>query len=387
MKQVAFCKVGKSVKFNSAYSPIGGDNEAPAMLTLLANNNPDIVFHMVGRSDMYKLTDTAMNHIFPHKNVVDAWAGRRGKADANHIIDYWKNLGFDPDLVVMMIGQAGSVTIPDRIYKVKDTDGIPATVIDMTKNYVTPIFQWWNDNPQLKVIEIINDPRYCLKMSRDIINNPTVSLSQYNYSYEKNSIISYEDQARVVHSIPVRYASMERIFQYNNPVPPIEIKNRKVPFMVVLNEGRPSRYPILDEWVLNGNKEIEIWGKWEETTVGNDPRFRGTMKIDDLHDHLTQARSTFIIPIKKGWATSKYLEMIHNGVIPFMHPSYDEQDNCGLPKWLRVKTPAQLAKMVEMVKKDHMYLPMINTLQKQYCTEEFFDGSYINNEIFSSIVL
>ena len=386
MKHVAFCKVGKSVKFNSAYSPIGGDNEAPAMLALLANNNPEIVFHMVGRSDLYKMSETAMNICFPHKNVRDAFEGHRGKADPSQIINYWKKLGFDPDLVVMMVGQAGSVTIPDRIQKVK-SDGIPATVIDMTKNYVTPIFQWWNDNPQLKVIEIINDPRYCLKMSRDIINNPAVSLSQYNYIYEKNSIKSYEDQTRTVHKIPVRYASMERIFQYNNPVPPIDIENRKVPFMVVLNEGRPSRYPILNEWVLGSNNGIEVWGKWDETIIGDDPRFKGTMKIDDLHEHLTQARSTFIVPIKKGWATSKYLEMIHNGVIPFMHPSYDEQNNCKLPNWLRVKSPAQLVKWIKSIEDDRLYLAMIKTLQKQYCTKEFFDGSYINNEIFSSIVL
>jgi len=52
MKHIGFGKLGKSVKFQrNKYSPIGGDNEASCTLRALANLNPDITFHIIGRTD------------------------------------------------------------------------------------------------------------------------------------------------------------------------------------------------------------------------------------------------------------------------------------------------------------------------------------------------
>ncbi len=255
----------------------------------------------------------------------------------------------------------------------------------MTKNYTTPIIKWWNENPELHVIEIINDPRYVLDQSRDIIHNPTKSLSQYTYSYKKNTIISYEDQTRIEHIISPVYAEMEKIFLYDRQLPTINAETRTVPFMIVLNEGSPSRYKMLKEWILDYMDDVEIYGKWEHPDTLDDPRFKGSLPLDDIHDKLKHVRATFIIPIAEGWATSKYIEMIHAGVIPLLHPTYDSQRNTGLSNNLRPLLPKDLPKIMEYLSDDNIYTKVITDLRKEFCGTDYFDGSALNRIIMKNI--
>lgn len=383
MRNIAFAKIGKSIKLKSAYSPIGGDNEAPQLLRLLANNNPHLTFHIVGRSDFDRLTTNEKLKLFPYNNVVDAFKGHRGPANEDHVIDYWNKFGCKPDACIFMMGQIGTVTIPNRIEQVKNRS-LTAAVIEMTKNYSTPITKWWNENLDVTVVEIINDPRYDSSQARDMMHNPTISLSQYNYNYEKNSIKSYEDQDRIIRNIPVTYCEMERIFQYDREVPPIDIQNRTIDFMIVLNEGTPSRYNLLKEWVLDYNADVEIYGKWSDDIM-KDERFKGSLSLDILQEKLRKVKSTFIIPIANGWATSKYIEMIHAGVVPILHPSYDTQNNTNLPNELRPKNPKQAIRLIEALQDDDIYNGIIKKLRNQYCTKEYYDGSRLNKEIMTAI--
>lgn len=380
--RIAFAKIGKSLKFVSKYSPIGGDNEGPQLLRLLANNNPNMTFIIVGRSDFYKVSSAERAKLFPYDNVIDAWENARGAADQNHLVNYFKQHG-QPDAFVAMPGQIGTVTIQGMIEQVKDRSLI-ASVIDMTKNYTSPITFWWNQNPQIKVIEIINDPRYDLAQSRDIINDPDVSLSQYTYSYKKDTIISYKDQTRVPRMINPKYAGMERIFLYDRPEPVVSVKDRNTNFMVVLNQGNPSRYPFLKEWVLDQIDDVEVYGQWDDVYM-KDSRFKGSMQLEDLQKKLQNVRATFIIPIAKGWCTSKYVEMIYAGVIPFFHPTYDEQLNLGPLEFLRVKSPEQLMKRLELIADDKIYTDIITHLQSQFCAHIYLQGKEINQHIMTAI--
>ena len=92
MKNIGFCKIGKSVKFKTnKYSPVGGDNEASCTLRAIANNNPDITFYIVGRSDYATLTDGEKVDLFPYGNVIDVWEGvglNMSEEYFRHVIDY-----------------------------------------------------------------------------------------------------------------------------------------------------------------------------------------------------------------------------------------------------------------------------------------------------------
>ena len=271
MKHIGFAKIGKSVKFKrTRFSPIGGDNEPSTVLISLANNNPDKTFYIIGRSDFSSLNESEVLELFPYDNVVDIWKGIKNEDDDRfyrHIIDYFNQKGFQLDNTIMMVGQVGTVTIPGKITQVKHlkegiTDGKPASVIDMTKNYTSPIAIWLNE-VQPPYVEIVNAPRYVMNQSRDIFHLPTVSLGQYDYEYEVSCIRNYEDQNRYERKVSSTYAGMETCFCVNYEHSEQFNLNRKVPFMVILNEAKPSRYNLLKEWVLDDHDDVEIYGKWD----------------------------------------------------------------------------------------------------------------------------
>lgn len=392
MHNFAFAKIGKSIKFlRDNYSAIGGDNEPSCVLRALANHNPDKKFYIIGRSDFSKLSENQCIELFPYDNVIDIWKGYRTPKSSevgydyyNYPIQYFEENQIHIDYGIMMIGQIGTVTIPDRTEQVRDRSLI-ASVIDMTKWYTTPMIQWMNET-NVPILEVLNDPRYTLAASRDIIRCPTKSIGQYDYSYTKKHFTSFEDQTVIESKVPVTYAGVETSFcvEYDglNDI----TTDRDIPFLVVLNEGKPSRYNFLDEWVLRHQRNVSIYGKWDHEKTVNDPRFLGTIHIDTLQKKLKKVRSTFIIPIAKGWVTSKYIEMIHAGVVPFFHPSYDEQRHLTVPEFFRPKTPEQLMERVQLLADDDdKYRQSIDWLTKKFLTEDKYSGEYLNRQIMTSI--
>ena len=385
MKHIAFAKLGKSIKFVSAFSPTGGDNEAPSMLRILANNNPDTTFHIIGRSDFSCLGEEQRIALFPYDNVKDAFDDHTGPADQNRVINYFDELGVRPDSFVMMVGQVGNVSIPNRIWGQRDPSKT-VSIINMTKNYTTPMTKWLNENTDMNVIEICNDPRYTLKQNKDCFVDPRISLSQYTYEYERGACRDYVDQTRVTNKVPAKYSEVEKIFLYDRKFEAATAKGRDTNFMIVLNEGAPSRYDILKEWILDSVDDVDIYGKWDHKETQGDSRFKGPIPINNLQRKLKNVRASFIIPILKGWATSKYIEMIHAGVVPFFHPTYDEQDNLHAPEWLRPKNPDELARATEALQDDRIYIKAIRELQSLYCKPEYYDGSRLNTIVMENII-
>ena len=248
MSNIAFAKIGKSIKFNSKYSPTGGCNESPNLLISLAKTNPNNMYYLIGRSDFKKLTDDDKSLLFPNNNVIDVYENAPKLTDRKdynsplfqHINNYFKEKNVKIDYSIMMLGQVGTVTIPGRIKQIKNPE-LTASVIDMTLNYTTPIVTWLNDNLDIPLIEIINDPRYTLAQSRDIFHLPDVSLSQYNDSYLKKYILSYDNQIPLQQTnISISYSEMEKLFLLNREFPNNYNKTRNTKFTIILNEGSPS---------------------------------------------------------------------------------------------------------------------------------------------------
>lgn len=389
MNNIGFCKIGKSVKFRTnKYSPIGGDNEASCVLRSVANNNPDKKFYIVGRSDFATLTESERLDLFPYDNVIDIWENVSISHDDKyyrHIIDYFNSKNIQLDFTILMVGQVGTVTIPNKIMKVNNDDGIPASVIDMTKGYTTPIATWLNESKP-KYVEIVNDPRYVMNQSRDLFHLPTISLGQYDYEYEANIIESYENQTRSPKKVKSVYAGMETSFCYDYEYTKDINTDRNIPFMMVLNEGKPSRYNMLKEWILDHNDNVEVYGKWDHESTEKDDRFKGSLHISEIQQKLKDVKFTFIIPIAKGWVTSKYIEMIHAGVIPFLHPTYDEQKHLPIPEFLRPKTPKELSERIERLNNNQEeYETVLKGLRKAVLKPEYYNGTFINDTIMSAV--
>ena len=394
-QHIAFAKIGKSIKFNSKFSCCGGDNEAPAVIKALANNNPDKTFYIVGRSDCSRLTESEYHAIFPYGNVIDIWNGAvhktfRDRKDYNdpfyhHITDYFKDRDIKIDYCVMMVGQVGTVTIPGKIEQVRDRSLI-ASVIDMTLNYTSPISVWLNET-KVPYVEIVNDPRYVMNQSRDIFNLPTLSLGQYDWTYEASTITSYEDQDRTTRVVKSVYAGMETAFCIGREERDIREIEKTRKFAVILNEGDPSRYDMLNEWVLKNLEDVEVYGRWEHKYAQPemDTRFKGSVQLEETQKIMSQTKYTMIIPIRDGWVTSKYIEMIYAGVLPFFHPSYDKQNHLNIPALLRPQTPAEMFDTIEKLERmPEARLMLLQTLQRNILKPEYFDGTFMSNTILEA---
>lgn len=401
---IAFAKLGKSIKFKGSQTPHGGDGESLAILVALANNNPNDTFYIAGKSDYAKLSPSEIEVMFPYNNVINVYdhipfkTMQTRKSYEDPYIQCLNNYFADKhiDAIVMLVGQVGGVSVPGKTWQVKDTSLI-ASCIDMTANYTSPLTVWLNenrlsDNKNIPIIEIINDPRYTLSQPRDIVFTPEVSLSQYNYSYINKTIKNYEEQLPTIpNTVNVTYNGMEKAFLVGRKFPDNLHNEREHRFTIVLNEGKPSRYNELKKWVLDNNvlDDTFVYGKWDEKYTENDLRFKGSLKLEDVQSVMSNTKYTFIIPIKEGWVTSKYIEMIYAGVIPFFHPDYDTQKHINLgifDNLLRPKTPENLLENInELENTPGLRKMVISELQRMLITDKDLTGENISHEIMSNI--
>ena len=398
--KIGFGKLGKSIKFKGKYSPIGGDCEAPLIIMALAKHNPNDTFYLVGKSDYNKLSDDELKTIFPNNNVINVYNHieakkmeiRKSYEDPyiQGLNNYFKDNHIDS--VILMVGQVGGVSVPGKTWQVRDTSLI-ACCIDMTANYTSPITVWLNENrlsedKNIPIIEVINDPRYTLNQPRDIMFSPKCGVSQFDYQYINTTIKNYDEQLdKTDNVIDVTYNGVEKAFLINKDFPDNSEKERSRKFTVVLNEGKPSRYKEFNKWILSHDEfqDIDVFGKWDDSITKNDERFKGALDINEVQKIMEDTRYTFIIPIKDGWVTSKYIEMIYAGVIPFFHPSYDTQGHIK-SDILRVKDTAQLIERINFFEAHPSErIEYVKALQKEFIKEHDLTGLNISNEIINKV--
>jgi hypothetical protein len=132
-------------------------------------------------------------------------------------------------------------------------------------------------------------------------------------------------------------------------------------------------------------QDVKIYGAWDSETIGDDPRFKGSKKFDELRKELSGVKYTLIIPIKKGWVTSKWVEMISNGIIPFFHPTYDEQKHCKVPEYIRLKSPKELReKIQELELNPELYTRILNECIS-CIKQEDIDGTGLSTTILDAV--
>jgi len=364
-------KFGRSLLFNDKkWGAIGGDNEPSNFYLNLAKYNTQDTFYIIGKTD-YNLN-------IP--NIVNIWENFdiRKNNNLTWVYDQLKNVKIDGG--ILFSGPISQVNIPNKILKINSNEN--AKVLQMFEKYVGPIIYYLNES-KIKYMLISPDPRY-IKPGRDFINSPQFSLSQYNTSYKYKSIISYDNQKTFkFKSIDVLYSNIEKIFLINKSKPKLNNKTKKM--MIVLNEGGNgglSRGSILKEYILDNIDDIEIYGKWSDEWL-KDSRFKGPKKFNNLQKLLYDVKYTLIIPIEKGWVTAKFWEMLYYGIIPFLHPYYDDQKHLPIPDFLRIKSPKELFKKIELLENNkNEYNKLLIYLMK-LIKDEYLDGSYLNNIVIN----
>lgn len=401
-------KIGKSVLFNpSSWGVTGGDNEAPKYYENLFHRNPQHTFYFLGANDFARLPLADQQRINKHKNVVNIWGGfaawRKANPDISarlsniKFLEQWvKTNQIKFDCGVLFAGPTGTSNVEGKTTRMKNPSEM-SKPLEMLCRYVAPLVSFLNDT-ELPYALIVNDPRYFPSNARDWFHRPAVVLSQYEEDAITVSKVAYNSADTVKKTVKTTYSAMETIFLIglerggsaaSKPIPstldsffddaPVLVEGEKdINFLIVLNEGRPSRYKLLKQAILNDVKDVSIYGKWEPETIGKDERFKGSLGFHELQQMLPRVKYTYCIPIKKGWVTSKFWEMAHYGIIPFLHPTYDEQNHLKAPPFLTVKNSKELFDKIKFLEDNPEAYETLRKNIDGMLKDEFYDGERLN---------
>jgi hypothetical protein len=409
---IAVGKVGKSILFDSSkWGAIGGDNEAPALYETLFHKNPHINFYLVGVSDYVRLDKHERNRINKHGNVINIWekfvewrtaTGSEGAKDRlSYLAHIFESLP-KMDYGVFIAGPTGTSNVLGKARNVMTPDKM-AQPLDMLSKYAGPIIDFINMT-DFPYVLVSNDPRYFPTNARDWYRLPNKVLSQYTETIQQRTWKNYDEAVMKTETVECLYSAMETLFLINKTTGSAIVEKvasldsffeaddsavadpgtKDIKFMIVCNEGAPSRYKDLKKYILDYVEDVDVYGKWNPDTIGEDIRFKGPKKFNDLQAMLPRVKYTFCIPIKKGWVTAKFWEMAHYGIIPFLHPTYDQQNNLKCPEFLRISSSQDLYKKIEFLEKNpDAYDTLVNNI-KNMIKPEYYSGDHINNIIMNA---
>ena len=292
------------------------------------------------------------------------------------------------DLFILFMGPTGVINIPGKF---KRLDGQPFKTMLFSERYVAPIIEVVNSNPKARIIELYADPRCELRNIKDMLVPPTLQLSQRPKKVKNARYKGYTDQTTIKEEGEFLYFPIQALnFIMDLQKPRIQIPTNRAGFQLVLNSsskadnapGAIPRLPILQEWILKNFPDVEIYGKWDKKICGEDPRFKGSISTQELEQKMASWHSSFCIPMSPNFVTTKYLELIRAGVIPFLHPQYDGLGLTKIPEILRIKTPEDLKNGIELFSADKTaYSNLWNELLELY----YEDLNYAKNEMSALI--
>lgn len=338
-KTYLIAKIGKSIKFNeNSWSLIGGDNEITIFCKAVAQSHPDDKFIMISSTDY----DESIPNLFKIYN----------KGAANYTVEHVKNAleGIKIDGIIVFSGLMSTGTMENSGLftraSYKAGTNIQRKGLECFYNYCGPIVKYLNDT-NLPWMQITTDPRH-FKETLDLLNSPIKVLSQFGESHDFTHVKTLgADQEIVKDTVYCENAGVQQLCLCADNSVDTDFSER-TEFNIFMNEGmtKNSRYNAVNEFIFSWCDNCGVYGKWTSEAMLNDSRFKAAIRMMDIPDVVKRTKYTFIVPIKKGWVTAKYLEMLQKGILPFMHPDYDSQHVSGLPEFLYVGSPIDLQQKI-----------------------------------------
>ena len=302
--------------------------------------------------------------------------------------------GLDLDYIFFYTGPTSTVNIPEYINKKDGTGQVKS--LDFFKYYAAPIIKAMNElEKKVPIVGLLVDNRYILACKDWGINNrPTYYLAQNTFTKEEEYFCNppLRDTAKITSTY--EYSGIETVFlldkkRYNTDEL-FEMKKTNS-FMMLQNQGKGSggmdRWDPVKEYIVDQDIETDIYGKWDDEIKEKYPKwFKGETRIETMTDELLSTKYTFCVPIKEGMVTSKYAEMLHYGIIPFLHPSYDTDFNV-FPEghFIRCKSPEDLKKKIEFLNANpEHYKKLFYNLQEKYLKDSYYTGEHVDNKIWEA---
>ena len=405
VKRVGFFKLGKAIKFNeNSWGAIGGDCEPKQLINSIAKRNPNIEYWLLSPNDLGRVRakeKPAVQSLFgdPVKaesaaevNIHEFHSKMENRKSAEETVELIK--GLDLDFIFFYTGPSSTVNIPNYINK-KDGNG-QVKSLDFFKYYAAPIIQAMNElEKKVPIVGLLVDNRYVLACKDWGINNrPTYFLAQNNFTKEEQYF--YQPPLRDVKTITstYEYSGIETVFLLDKKrydTDELFEMKKTDSFMMLQNQGKGTggmdRWDPVRDYIVENGIKTDVYGKWDDELKEKYPDwFKGEKRIESMTDELLNTKYTFCVPIKEGMVTSKYAEMLHYGIIPFLHPSYDTEFNV-FPDghFIRCKSPEDLKKKVEFLNAnpDH-YKKLFYNLQEKYLKDSYYSGEHVDNKIWEA---
>jgi hypothetical protein len=398
--KIAIFPIGSALKFNEAnIKRADGTSEYFKLFYALARNPNVSEVWIMQRSDWPKLSFDDKVKIDPRGVLRDIYTefsiklppGRRSdsegklmdrtKEEEERYKDLWEKVKSleQPDFGIGFAAQGLTlVNIPGIIPGIMDPSKMTGT-LDMTSIYSAPLIHYLNMS-KLPWFMIMTDPRYVKENQkwRDMVNGPIEGVAQYNKVINFTHFDRYPEPSlgnEITEDLKITYSGIEKLnLVREQVVPPNTERSNKFAIVAMQSSyGKAKtdyRLEALKKWILtqSNSNDFNIYGKWDERFVSKYPQFKGYKDSEEIDTIFKNTRYTFIIPIRPDWVTSKYVEMLRVGVVPFFHPDYDTQFST-IPKdhYLRVKTPKELfEKIDELEKNPELRISMVKKLQLQF---------------------
>ena len=405
VKKVGFFKLGKSIKFNeNSWGAIGGDCEPKQLINAIAKRNPNIEYWLLSPNDLGKVRSKekpAVQSLFgppvettvaAPSNVKEFHSTMNDRKSADEAAQKIKDL--DLDFIFFYTGPSSTVNIENYINKVDGTGKVKS--LDFFKYYAAPIIKAMNElEKKVPIVGLLVDNRYILACKDWNDNNrPTYYLAQNTFT--KTEEFFCNPPLRDIDTIEstYEYSGIETVFlldkkRYDTDEL-FEMKKTNS-FMMLQNQGKGSggmdRWDPVRDYIVKNNIETDIYGKWDDDLKKEYPDwFKGEKRIETMTDELLATKYTFCVPIKEGMVTSKYAEMLHYGIIPFLHPSYDTDFNV-FPDghFIRCKSPEDLKKKVKFLNDNpEHYKKLFYNLQEKYLKDSYYTGEHVDNKIWEA---
>lgn len=407
-------KIGKAIKFKNLDLRTGGDSII-IFYSNLSRMFPEHNFYFGGPSQLDKLTKAEYNKLFPNGNVFSAYTrsfDNKNREDEYDFgddykspVEFFKKNNITIDFALLMSGMCSSnANIPDFVPK---GDGSKRKFLAWTVNYAAPYLYTLNELG-CPFYMISEDARYITANAGDLYNHEKLVFSQINGTFTTlPRIKSKTDFSRSRVNVPVIYSGCEKIFMagcskdWRSNIDFDRKLNSTGDRLIVLSNGHGikkintgagtnnERLSMYKKYVIDNLKDTEyantkIYGKWDDETYENYPSIINRPMIE-LQDEIADARYTFIYSIAPGFVTVKPMEMIMQGLIPFIHPDYDIYGLLDIPEYCYIKDEQDLINKMRELDNDPVKYKEVFDACMNCVKQEDLDGSAVINTIMGRI--
>lgn len=376
---VAVAKMGRSIKFKRVNWKDGAGNNEPAVLiSVLSKLNPLNTYIVIGKSDLSKLSTDEYHYLFPNGNVLDAFEGFNKNVNDIEMYPYENTSFIDFDYGIIIGGVTSGINMQNKFYKtnkktktVEESQGL-ISPLNMFHSYAAPIINFLNIT-NIPWVFYTSDARQVPISARDLINREILTLGTMNTTYTSKyfSGEGFNGQNIITDEKEMYYAGGELVSILDNKLKRYNGEEKTINLGLFFHKHNDKkRYENILGYI-NEFEDISVFGKWKEEIESGDERFKGSLTFDETQDMMKKTKYTLCYPITDGDISSKWIEAIRAGVIPFFTPEYDKDKLLSsiwhVPSFLYLSSREDLKSKINYLNdNEEKYKTIINQLKDIY---------------------